>query len=118
MTTTPAYSQKLHDYLRELHETASPAPWHIEPVEKMIVHGDEETGEEVGACFYRNIRSKKVKANRALITEARNALPALLAEVERLQERERILAARLARINYIAPITYQLALSAGQGVGA
>lgn len=97
--------------LRELHEQASPAPWHIEPVEKMIVNGDEETGEEVGACFYRNSRSKKVKANRALITEARNALPHLLGHIDRLTRRLEIAEKRLGRVARNHPEAYAQALA-------
>lgn len=50
----------------------------------MIVTGDEETGEEVGAVFYHPLKSKKSKANAAILTEVRNAIPELLAEIERL----------------------------------
>ncbi len=100
--------------LRQLHEQASPAPWYIEPVEKMIVHGDDETGEEVGACFYGNSRSKKVKANRALITEARNALPGLLDHIDRLTQRAERAEARLARINRTNPAVYEQALGGDQ----
>ena len=70
--------------LRELDRTASPAPWYIEEHESMIVTGDEETGEEVGAVFYHTLKSKKSKANAAILTEARNAVPDLLAEIDRL----------------------------------
>ena len=70
--------------LRELDQTASPAPWYIEEHESMIVTGDEETGEEVGAAFYQAMKSKKGKANAAILTEARNSLPSLLAEIDRL----------------------------------
>lgn len=50
----------------------------------MIVTGDEETGEEVGAVFFQAMKSKKSKANAAILTEARNAVPDLLAEIDRL----------------------------------
>ena len=76
--------QETIDRLRELDQEASPAPWYIEEYEGMIVTGDEETGEEVGAVFYHTLRSKKSKANAAILTEARKAIPALLAEIERL----------------------------------
>lgn len=99
------------DRLRELHEKATPAPWHIAPVEKIIVYGDEETGEEVGACFYRNGRGKKATANRALITEARNALPDLLQHIDRLTQRAERAEARLARINRAHPEAYEQALA-------
>lgn len=79
------YTQELHDRLRELDKTASPAPWYIEPYENMLVTGDDETGEEIGATYYGRGRSKKQRANREMLTDARNAVPALLAEIERLQ---------------------------------
>lgn len=81
------YSEELHERLRELSKNATPRPWHIEPVEDMIVMGDEDTGEEVGATYYHRSRSKKTKANRALIVEAPNAVDALLDEIERLTEK-------------------------------
>ncbi|GAA1046072.1 hypothetical protein [Rothia amarae] len=74
----------LIDRLRELDQSASPAPWHIEPYENMVVTGDDETGEEIGATYYGRKRSKKQRANREMLTDARNAVPALLAEIERL----------------------------------
>lgn len=108
---TPVYSLELHDQLRELHEQARPAPWYFN------IFGDRaEIVDDEGYLVLEMGRPGTRNGN--LVAEARNALPALLAEIERLQERERILSARLARVNEIAPITYQLALSAGQGVGA
>lgn len=79
------YTQELHDRLRELDKTASPAPWYIEPYENMVVTGDDETGEEIGATYYGRGRSKKQRANREMLTDARNAVPALLDEIDRLQ---------------------------------
>ena len=76
--------QETINRLRELDQKASPAPWYIEEWEGMIVTGDDETGEEVGAVFYHALKSKKSKANAAILTELRNALPSLLAEIERL----------------------------------
>lgn len=80
------YTRELHDRLRELDKAASPAPWYIEPYENMLVTGDDETGEEIGATYYGRGRSKKQRANREMLTDARNAVPALLAEIERLND--------------------------------
>lgn len=90
--------QETINRLRELDRTASPAPWYIEEHESMIVTGDEETGEEVGAVFFQAMKSKKSKANAAILTEARNAIPALLAEIERLAEENQT----LKRENHLA----------------
>lgn len=78
------YTEELHARIRELSKNATPRPWYIEPVENMVVYGDEETGEEVGAIYYHAARSKKEKANRALLVEAPNAIEAILDEIERL----------------------------------
>lgn len=81
------YNEELHERLRELIKSAAPTPWHIEPLERMLVSGEnEDIGEEVGAVYYHAGRSKKEKANRALIVEAPNAVDALLDEIERLVE--------------------------------
>lgn len=111
-TTTPAHSQELHDLLKDLHTAASPAPWTVDPNDNQRYL--DADGNEVIDPYAAHIFEIDTETS----VQARNALPALLAEIERLQERERILGARLARVNEIAPVTYQLALSAGQGVGA
>ena len=78
--------QETLNRLRELDQTASPAPWYIEEYEGMIVTGeDDETGEEVGAVFFHSMKSNKSKANAAILTEVRNALPDLLTEIDRLK---------------------------------
>lgn len=97
--------------LRELHETASPAPWYIEPVEEMLVHGTAEDGEEVGATYYHRGKSRREKANRKLLTEARNALPHLLEHIDKLTQRAERAEARLARINRAHPAVYEEALT-------
>lgn len=97
--------------LRELHETASPAPW-----EDSIDIIRDANGDTVIGDWDSPVKDM-TDENLNMVIVARNALPALLAEIERLQNRERILAARLARVNEIAPVTYQLALSAGKGAG-
>lgn len=84
--------------LRELHQQATPAPWYIEPVEELLVHGTAEDGEEVGATYYHRGKSRREKANRKLLTEARNSLPNLLAEIKLLQE---LLDTATARLGYI-----------------
>lgn len=86
------YTKELHARLRELTKSAVPTPWHIEPLERMIVSGeDEDTGEEVGAVYYHAGRSKKEKANRALLVEAPNAITALLDRIEELEKENHLL---------------------------
>lgn len=103
--------QETINRLRELDKKASPAPWYIEEWEGMIVTGeDDETGEEVGAVFYCTSKSKKNKANAAMLTEARNALPTLLAEIDRLNTRLDIRNAWLGRIAANHPEAYAAAL--------
>lgn len=83
------YTQELHDRLRELDQKASPAPWSYNPwsadssgeATQNITCGwgeDEEIliGE---ASFLLN------EPDSEMIAESRNAIPALLAEIERLQ---------------------------------
>lgn len=114
----PVYSQELHAHLKELHTNAAPAPWAYNASWDFCDKYNSELIDADGKILIgQGVGMEGARAAETLI-EARNALPTLLAEIERLQERERILGARLARVNFIAPITYQLALSAGQGVGA
>lgn len=80
------YSPELHSRLRELSKNATPRPWYVEPIERMIVSGEnDDTGEEVGAVYFHSGKGKKEKANRSLLTEAPNSIDALLDEIERLQ---------------------------------
>lgn len=77
--------------LKELHAAATPGPWHLVPAENMVVAGENPDfekgtgGEEIGIDYYGPARTKAGKANKALLTEARNALPVLLETVEAQQ---------------------------------
>lgn len=103
-------------HLKEAHAAATPGPWcfntfghHAE-----IVDDQNDLVLEMGSA---NTMDAQEHLDGYLVVEARNALPALLAEIERLQARERILAARLARVNQLNPSVYQAALAVGKGVG-
>lgn len=102
--------------LRELERYASPAPW-----EAWGFGGDEQTSIEhpMGAVLERGERGYGHmrediawlrEADADLITETRNALPDLLAEVERLAARLSIAEARLGRVAANHPEAYLAAL--------
>lgn len=104
------YTQEFHDRLRELDQEASPAPWVIRPEDDFMpldiacpanpahyptspdvmetVFYPAETTESF-FCMGDDLPDIQIAV------EARNAVPALLAEIERLQEEN----ARLERIN-------------------
>lgn len=84
--------QELIDRLRELDKKASPAPWessnHGEgkntflesEIDNVLVHDERGSGHVREDIAWIN------EANASMIVEARNALPDLLDEIERLQE--------------------------------
>ena len=92
--------QKTINRLRELDRKASPAPWYIEEYEGVIVTGDED-GETlsgvIDACYIGEQLSSN-DPDLQIIVEARNAIPTLLAEIERLAEENRA----LKRENHLA----------------
>lgn len=88
--------------LRELDAKASPAPWSYNPwsanssgeVTQNITYGwGEEEEILIGEVSYLLIES-----DAEMIAESRNAIPALLAEIERLQQIEKGLKERFALI--------------------
>ena len=77
--------------LRELDRTASPAPWHWAEVDFPEDYSTTETVFEMLAG--RNakriippLKDSEIDHDAILLTTARNAIPALLAEIERLAE--------------------------------
>jgi hypothetical protein len=82
--------------LRQLHEYATPGPWEQAPwftntiLPKRWVDGDAADIEPEQRGPFTSIHAHKV-ADADLITEARNALPALLDEIESLRETVAIL---------------------------
>ncbi|WP_237205750.1 hypothetical protein [Rothia nasimurium] len=105
--------------LRQLHEQAIPAPWVIADYPDPQPYGVAITA----ICAHRETVVSQLSsegcvdgllspslANFELITEARNALPALLEHIDRLTQRLEIYEARLARINRAHPEMYEEAL--------
>ena len=102
--------------LRELDRYASPAPW-----EAWGFGGDEQTtiGHPMGDVLERDERGYGHmreditwlrEADADLITQTRNSLPDLLAEIDRLTTRLSISEARLGRVAAHHPEAYQAAL--------
>ena len=102
--------------LRGLDRYASPAPW-----EAWGFGGDEQTtiGHPMGDVLERDERGYGHmreditwlrEADADLITETRNALPALLAELDRMGTRLAIAEARLGRVAARHPEAYLTAL--------
>lgn len=82
-------TQAERDELRRLHAAASPGPWHAEPrysngceVCPRIVGQDRWIADVIGAPY---LGHKDTHPNAAYIVAACNALPQLLADVERLE---------------------------------
>ena len=108
--------QETIDRLRELDRTASPAPWEAwgcgENRQTSIEHpmGDVLERGERGYGHMREDTTWLREADADLITETRNALPALLAEIDRLTTRLSIAEARLGRVAFNHPGAYLAAL--------
>lgn len=81
------YTPELHENLRELHEQASPAPWG----DRLDCIIGSEDADIIPHAEYPV--SSMTDEDRVVLVEARNALPVLLAEIERLQEELKIRAA-------------------------
>lgn len=83
-------TQETIERLRELNQTASPAPWEAwgcgENMQTSIEHpmGDVLERGERGYGHMREDITWLREADADLITETRNAIPALLAEIDRL----------------------------------
>lgn len=101
------------DRLRELDQTASPAPWRVGTT-KSWDHGILcEYGEKVEVVIDTLWEGEPLDDNSPdlqIITETRNSLPDLLAEIERLGTRLAIAEARLGRVAAKHPEAYLAAL--------
>ena len=108
--------QETVNRLRELDKEASPAPWEAwgcgEDGQTSIEHpmGDVLERGERGYGHMREDITWLREADADLITETRNALPALLAEIERLGTRLSIAEARLGRVAASHPEVYLASL--------
>lgn len=108
--------QETINRLRELDRVASPAPWEAwgfgEDEQTSIEHpmGDVLERGERGYGHMREDIAWFREADADLITETRNALPALLAEIDRLTTRLSIAEARLGRVATNHPEVYLAAL--------
>lgn len=95
--------QETINRLRKLDRTASPAPWHWAEVDFPEDYSTTETGFEMLAG--RNakriippLKDSEIDHDAILLTTARNAIPALLAEIDRLQSAEKALKERFTLI--------------------
>ena len=108
--------QEIINRLRELDRKASPAPWSylILPVDlhtgiqdSVLLDGDERE-------FATNAEDAFTRNDFDFMLESRNAIPALLAEIERLTTRLSISEARLGRVATSHPEAYLTALGGGK----
>ena len=112
--------QETIDRLRELDHKASPAPWEAwgcgENGQTFIEHpmGDVLERGERGYGYMREDITWLREADADLITETRNALPVLLAEIDRLTTHLSIAEARLGRVASSHPEAYLTALGGGK----
>lgn len=92
--------QETIDRLRELDQKASPAPWSylILPVDLHTGIQDSALVDGTGHEFATNAEDAFTRNDFDVMLEARNALPALLAEIERLAEENQA----LKRENHLA----------------
>lgn len=109
--------QETIDRLRELNQTASPAPWDITHSNSLEtsddggkIIGDAEGGVIAEADVDLWSHSFFIDDALPLMVKLRNALPALLAEIDRLTTRLSIAEARLGRVAANHPEAYLAAL--------
>ena len=100
------------DHLRELDAKASPAPWSylILPVDPHTGIQDSVLLDGAGLEFSTNAEDAFTRNDFNVMLEARNALPELLAEIERLNNHLSIANARLGRVAASYPEAYEAAL--------
>ena len=114
------YIQETIDRLRELDKEASPAPWEAwgcgEDGQTSIEHpmGDVLERGERGYGHMREDITWLREADADLITETRNALPVLLAEIDRLTTRLSISEWRLVHVATNHPGAYLATLCADE----
>ena len=113
--------QETINRLRELDQNASPAPWEAwgigengqafieHPMGDVLERGERRTGHKT-----KEKTTWLREADADLITETRNALPALLTEIERLGTRLSTAEARLGRVAASHPEAYLTALGGGK----
>ncbi|HIY94962.1 MAG TPA: hypothetical protein H9821_04770 [Candidatus Rothia avicola] len=103
--------------LRQLHEQASPAPWHFNTFGYLadIVDDESEIVLELGPSA---LLDEGERQDATLMVEARNALSALLDTNEKLTQRAERAEALLARINRAHPEIYEQALAASTAAEA
>ena len=99
--------------LRDLDRYASPAPWWVgssaESYNAIVCEDGETTSGVIDACYVGE-RLSSDDPDLQIITETRNALPGLLAEIDRLGTRLSIAEARLSRVAANHPEAYLAAL--------
>ena len=109
--------QETINRLRELDRTASPAPWEAwgigengqafieHPMGDVLERGERRTGHKT-----KEKTTWLREADADLITQTRNAIPELIAEIERLTTRLSISETRLGRVATNHPEAYLAAL--------
>lgn len=89
--------QETIDYLHALHSTIPPSPW----VDKPCWNGEDQLRWEIedaeGAVVYSKVDEPCARQSYELLARLRNALPALLEEIERLTAENKALTAELAK---------------------
>lgn len=93
--------------LRELHEKASPAPWYF----NIFGHRAEIVDDEEDLVLEASAMDAQECHDGHLLIEARNALPGLLAHIDRLTRRLEIAEKRLGRVARTHPAVYEQALA-------
>ncbi|WP_237220410.1 hypothetical protein [Rothia nasimurium] len=95
--------------LRELHEQASPAPWVLNACccSEIVDTNDLQ----ILGLSYEGDTIAENDPDATLAVEARNALPCLLAHIDRLTRRLEIYEARLGRVARNHPEAYAQALA-------
>lgn len=108
--------QETINHLRELDQNASPAPWEVwgagEGGNTSIEHpmGDVLERGERGTGHMREDITWVREADADIIVEARNAIPALLTEIDRLSNELRVAEAKLGRVAFSHPEVYLASL--------
>lgn len=102
-------------HLRELHEKASPAPWWYATEDLTDEESRTQLRDRNGRQLLDSVDTSQLSyADMELISETRNALPALLELTQRAERAE----ALLARINRAHPEIYEQALAASTAAEA
>lgn len=101
--------QETLDHLRELDRVTAPAPWWINPTDSLrygiLSEGIDYTALVIDA-YCGGERIDRDTPDLKIIVEARNAIPKLIAEIERLSTNLSIANARLGRVASNHPDAY------------